>query len=90
MRKEGNATVETDSDQVSHVYEKINNLLETYMGINDNELATQIWEIGHDKRNPHDFVVAMDTSELETFGFTDDIIFDLWGIITDFKAGRLK
>ena len=90
MHKNGKATVEINPEQATHMIDKINNLLETYMGINDTELATQIWDIGHDKQNPHDFVVAMDTSELETFGFTDDIIFDLWGIITDFKSGRLK
>lgn len=52
--------------------------------------AQTIWEIGSEKNNPHDFAVAMDNSELEMFGFTDDFIFDLWGSISDAKQGRLK
>lgn len=83
--------MEREGDEsITVVVDKINNLLEAYMGINDNDLSTQIWELGHEKENPHQFVIAIDNSDLEAFGFGDDIIFDLWGIISDFKAGRLK
>jgi len=70
--------------------EKINGLLESFMGINDAELATQIWEMGQGKTNTMDFAEAIDSSDLEAFGFTDDFIFELWGAITDAKAGRLR
>lgn len=53
-------------------------------------LAQNIWEIGNKKDNPHDFATAVDESELEAFGFTDDFIFDLWGSISDAKSGRLN
>ena len=33
---------------------------------------------------------AIDDSDLEAFGFTDDFIFELWGAITDAKSGRGK
>jgi hypothetical protein len=36
-----------------------------------------------------DFAEAIDNSDLEAFGFTDDFIFELWGVITDAKSGRL-
>lgn len=52
--------------------------------------ATQIWEIGEAKTNTMDFAEAIDNSDLEAFGFTDDFIFELWGAITDAKAGRLR
>ena len=52
--------------------------------------AQSIWEIGNKKDNPHDFAMAVDASELEAFGFTDDFIFDLWGSINDAKSGRLN
>lgn len=91
LRSKGPATVESVPDAVVNIaIDKINGLLESYMGINDTELAQNIWEIGNKKDNPHDFATAVDESELEAFGFTDDFIFDLWGSISDAKSGRLN
>lgn len=32
--------------------------------------------------------MVMDNSEFKDFGFIDDFIFDLWGVIFDVKSGR--
>lgn len=53
-------------------------------------LATQIWEHAEGKTNSMDFAEAIDGSDLEAFGFTDDFIIELWGAVTDARAGRLK
>lgn len=91
LRSKGPATIEEAPDDiVQAALDRINGLLESFMGINDTELATQIWEFGRDKDNPHNFVTAIDGSDLEAFGFTDDFIYDLWGAINDAKSGRLK
>ncbi|XP_013789829.2 PDZ domain-containing protein GIPC1-like [Limulus polyphemus] len=91
LRSKGPATVEeAPDDVVNTAVEKINSLLETYMGINDSELATRIWEQGHKINNPADFAIAVEESDLEAFGFSEDFIFDLWGAIKDAKDGRLK
>ncbi|UYV66733.1 GIPC3 [Cordylochernes scorpioides] len=91
LRAGGLATIEQAPDSVvQSALDKINALLESFMGIHDNELATQIWELGHNKANPHDFVTAIDDSDLAAFGFTDTFVFDLWGAISDAKVGRLK
>jgi hypothetical protein len=37
-----------------------------------------------------DFAEAIDSSDLEELGFTDDFIIELWGCITDARSGRLK
>lgn len=50
----------------------------------------QIWELGANKTNSMDFAEAIDGSDLEAFGFTDDFIIELWGAITDARQGRLK
>jgi PDZ domain-containing protein GIPC len=52
--------------------------------------AQTIWEFGSKANNPHEFTMAIDESDLQSFGFTDDFIFDLWGAITDAKCGRLN
>ncbi|KAK7508264.1 hypothetical protein BaRGS_00000503 [Batillaria attramentaria] len=90
LRSKGPATVEIPDDVVNVAVDKINGLLESFMGINDTELSQTIWEIGSKAENPHDFTVGMDESDLKDFGFTDDFIFDLWGAISDAKQGRLN
>jgi hypothetical protein len=52
--------------------------------------AQQIWHLAQNKKNPSDFAMAIDESEIGTFSFTDDFIFDLWAAIDDIKAGRIQ
>lgn len=65
-------------------------MLEQFFGINDNELATQIWDLGTNKTNSMDFAEAIDSSDLESFGFTDDLIIDFWGVITDVRSTKTR
>lgn len=51
--------------------------------------ATQIFEMANSKSNTMELAEAVDNSELESFGFTDDFLIDVWGIVTDAKSGRL-
>ena len=44
--------------------------------------------MGNSKQNTMELAEAIDNSDLEAFGFTDDFIFELWGAITDAKSGR--
>lgn len=70
--------------------EKLNSTMETFLGINDSELATQIWDIAEGKQNSMEFAYAIDNSDLQEFGFDDDMIIELWGVITDARSGRLQ
>lgn len=90
FRANGQAQIEELNDEQRVAIDKINNLLESFMGINDTELATLIWEQAQGKSNSMDFAEAIDSSELEEFGFTDDFVIELWGVITDARSGRLK
>ncbi|VDI32161.1 PDZ domain-containing protein GIPC1-like isoform X2 [Mytilus galloprovincialis] len=90
LRSTGPATVEDVDDSSNLAIDKINGLLESFMGINDTELAQQIWDMGNKLDNPSDFAMAIDKSEIKDFGFADDFVFDLWGAISDAKSGRLN
>lgn len=59
------------------------------MGINDTELATQMWDLANGKMNSMQLADAIDNSDLQEFGFTDEFIIELWGVITDARSGRL-
>ena len=66
------------------------NLFVSYSFVFFSYLAQQIWDIGHDKKNPSDFALAIDESSIGSLDFTDDFIFDIWAAIDDIKAGRVQ
>jgi len=90
LRSKGAATVEQiPDDLVSTAVDRINSLLESFIGINDADLAQTIWETGNQAKNPSEFTTAIENSDLQDFGFTESFIFDLWGAISDAQQGRL-
>ncbi|CAK6441276.1 unnamed protein product [Pipistrellus nathusii] len=89
LRSKGPATVEEEpSEANAKAIEKVDDLLETYMGIRDIELATTIFEAGKDKGNPDEFAVELDKT-LGDFAFPDEFVFDVWGAVGDAKRGGL-
>ncbi|XP_028259427.1 PDZ domain-containing protein GIPC3 [Parambassis ranga] len=89
LRSKGAATVqEVQNEFEEQATKKVDDLLESYMGIRDVELATTIVEAGKDKKNPDDFAEALD-SVLGDFAFPDVFLFDVWGAIGDVKNGRI-
>jgi len=90
LRANGPAEVEEVDNVRTIAEEKINNLLENFMGINDAELASQIWDLAEGKSNTMELAETIDNSDLEAFGFTDDFIFEIWGAITDAKRDKGK
>lgn len=90
LKSNGTAAIEEVDNVRTQAEENINKLLETFMGINDSELASQIWDLADGKTNTMELAEAIDNSDLEAFGFTDDFIFELWGAVTDAKSGRGK
>lgn len=89
FRADGSAQIIEQIDDAATIgIEKINVILESFMGIYDIELATQIWELADGKSNSIDFAEAIDSSDLKEFEFTDDFVIELWGAVTDARAGR--
>ncbi|XP_077132421.1 PDZ domain-containing protein GIPC2 [Ranitomeya variabilis] len=89
LRSKGPATVEEMPTAFEEkAIKKVDDLLESYMGIRDIELAATMVEAGRDKNNPDEFAVALDEA-LGDFAFPDEFVFDVWGAIGDAKQGRL-
>ncbi|XP_004431585.1 PREDICTED: PDZ domain-containing protein GIPC2 [Ceratotherium simum simum] len=87
LRSKGPATVEeVPSETKAKAIEKIDDLLDLYMGIRDTDLATTMFDAGKDKGNPDEFAVALDEA-LGDFAFPDEFVFDVWGAIGDAKRG---
>ncbi|MBN3286936.1 GIPC3 protein, partial [Polyodon spathula] len=87
LRSKGSATVqEALSEFEERAVRKVDDLLESYMGIRDVELAATIVEAGKDKKTPDDFAQALD-SVLGDFAFPDVFLFDVWRAIGDVRSG---
>uniref|UniRef100_A0A8C3UNA9 GIPC PDZ domain containing family member 1 n=1 Tax=Catharus ustulatus TaxID=91951 RepID=A0A8C3UNA9_CATUS len=88
LRSRGPATLqEQPSAFEERAVAKVDDLLESYMGIRDSELAATMVELGRDARDPDALAEALD-SQLGDFAFPDEFVFDVWGAIGDAKAGR--
>lgn len=88
LRSKGPATVEDEPSEFEEkAVQKVDDLLESYMGIRDTELAATMVEVGRDKKNPDEFAMALDET-LGDFAFPDEFVFDVWGAIGDAKTGR--
>ncbi|XP_012298236.2 PDZ domain-containing protein GIPC2 isoform X1 [Aotus nancymaae] len=89
LRSKGPATLEeVPSETKAKAIEKIDDVLELYLGIRDIDLATTMFEAGKDKVNPDEFAVALDET-LGDFAFPDEFVFDVWGVIGDAKRRGL-
>ncbi|XP_075345889.1 PDZ domain-containing protein GIPC1-like, partial [Mycteria americana] len=88
LRARGPATVEEQPSAFEELaVAKVDDLLESYMGIRDSELAATMVELGRDARDPDALAQALD-SQLGDFAFPDEFVFDVWGAIGDAKVGR--
>ncbi|KAL4648727.1 PDZ domain-containing protein GIPC1 [Arapaima gigas] len=79
LRAKGPATVELPTAFEEKAIEKVDDLLESYMGIRDSELAATMVELGKDKQNPDEFAEALDET-LGDFAFPDEFVFDIWDL----------
>ena len=45
-------------------------------------------DLSKNKVNPSDFALAVDR-DFSDFEFPDEFIFDIWGVVSDAKSGRM-
>ncbi|XP_043909795.1 PDZ domain-containing protein GIPC3 [Protopterus annectens] len=83
LRSKGMATVEeAPSEFEETASRKVDDLLESYMGIRDCDLASMVVETGREKTNADEFAQALDCI-LGEFEFPDEFLFDVWKAIVE-------
>nr|XP_002123731.1 PDZ domain-containing protein GIPC1 [Ciona intestinalis] len=86
LRSKGPATLEeAPSEDDGKAVARIEDLLESFMGIRDADLSSTIWECGKSKNNPDEFVSSLN-DQLGEFGFPQEFIFDVWGVVLDMRS----
>jgi len=71
--------------------ECINKVFEEYLGFDDDDLALSIWKLASNCTNLFEMSAKIrESPELSQFEFPEDLIFDMWGIVDDFKHKRLS
>jgi len=70
--------------------ECINGVFETYLGFDDDDLALSIWKLASGCSNLLEMSKRIrESSELSQFDFPEELIFDMWGIVDDYKHKRM-
>ncbi|XP_078526999.1 PDZ domain-containing protein GIPC3 [Lissotriton helveticus] len=88
LRTKGAATVEeAPSEFEEEASKKVDDLLESYMGIRDVELASTMVETAKDKQCPEDFVHGLDAIFGE-FAFPEEFVVEVWRAIHEAKSER--
>lgn len=91
LRSKGPPVVETQEASAWEIKaaQKVDDLLESFLGIRDPDLAETLVTKSKALDNPSNFAMAVD-EEFADFQFPDDFIFDIWGAISDSRSGRLQ
>lgn len=65
-------------DVYKETIDRINSMLESFLGINDNLLAIRIYRLARENKNYDEFSSAFKASELNVFNFDDEMKDHLW------------
>lgn len=77
----GKAAIEIDDETKTRLIEKVNELLEAFIGIDDMELAQHLLEIAQGSPSAPDLAASISESDVAMFLFPDDFIQKLYDIV---------
>ncbi|TKR92862.1 hypothetical protein L596_007431 [Steinernema carpocapsae] len=69
----------------AEIIEKLNAVFDKYLGLNDDDLALTIWETGTSCSSHAEMNGRISDSPMGVFGFPEDLVFDMWSIVQDYK-----
>lgn len=88
FKANGDVVIQEAPDKM--IISAMNDVFDSYLGLHDDELALSIWELGRDCQDAMELSKKIQESEMKIFEFPDELIFDMWGVIDDFKNSRLN
>ncbi|KAJ1348563.1 hypothetical protein KIN20_003895 [Parelaphostrongylus tenuis] len=67
---------------------RLNEILDSYLGVQDDQMAQTLWELALSCETLPDMNKAVRESQLSVFDFPDELIFDMWGVVSDSRRVR--
>jgi len=82
MKQNGTAVIEEEATgEVASKINKIEDKLESFVGIRDLELSTTMYHLAKDAKSEEQFASALDT-QLADFEFPDEFVLDVYEMVT--------
>lgn len=80
MKKDGTAVVEDVNDATTKIVQKVDDMLEQFVGIRDSELSATIYDLAKSSKEADLFAGSLD-EKLADFEFPDDFVLDVYEMI---------
>ncbi|VDL85016.1 unnamed protein product [Nippostrongylus brasiliensis] len=89
FKANGNAVIEQKAvDKV--MIGRLNDILDSYLGVQDDQLAQSLWDLALTCKTLPEMNQAVRESELKVFDFPEELVFDMWGVIGDWRRSQSK
>ncbi|TKR59331.1 hypothetical protein L596_029020 [Steinernema carpocapsae] len=85
LRFKANGKAVLQEAPCNELVEKMNVVFDEYLGLHDDDLALTVWEIGSTCSGFVDMDSKLRESSVGVFEFPDELVFDMWGIVQDYK-----
>ncbi|KAK0404917.1 hypothetical protein QR680_017698 [Steinernema hermaphroditum] len=85
LRFKANGAAVLQEAPSNEIVDLINAVLDRYLGLNDDDLALTVWEIGATCSDLLDMEERISASPIGVIGFPEELVFDMWGIVQDYK-----
>lgn len=80
MKKDGTAVVEEINDEFTQLTAKVDDMLENFVGIRDDELSSEIVNLAKEAKEADIFAGELD-AKLADFEFPDDFVLDVYELV---------
>lgn len=69
---------------------RLNDILDSYLGVQDDQMAQALWDLALTCETLPEMNKAVRESELSVFDFPEELVFDMWGVIGDWRRMQSK
>ncbi|VDO39428.1 unnamed protein product [Haemonchus placei] len=69
---------------------RLNDILDSYLGVQDDQLAQSLWDMAMTCKTLPQMNKAVRESELSVFDFPEELVFDMWGVVGDWRRSKEK
>ncbi|KAK5970647.1 PDZ domain-containing protein [Trichostrongylus colubriformis] len=89
LRFKANGGVVIEEGAVDKVMiDRLNDILDSYLGVQDDQMAQALWDLAMTCETLPQMNKAVRESELSVFDFPEELVFDMWGVVGDWRRSQ--